>query len=122
MSDRLSSSNPLGKDDHVKRLRLGITICVLGLFLGLVPVFAIDELKCCYLEWKYSYYSIHRGMTLAEVETILGPGDPDGPWVGADGWYNWYRGQIEIQIRFDGGRVSHKAVYAPGLSPNLREW
>ena len=113
----------------MKRLRLGVALCMLGLLLGLVPVFMIDELKCCYFEWKYDCHRIRPGMTLAEVERILGPGSPDHPWLGADGWYTWHQKEIEISVCFEAGRVSRKSIYAPFcnsvhapfLEPSLRE-
>jgi hypothetical protein len=112
------------------RSRVVASVCVLIVFFLLAPIwlwdcgclrsrpdrFAFDVCRCEYLKWKHGYDHVEDGMTLAEVEAIFGPGDPDGPWVAPDGWYTWDRDEIEIQIEIRNGRVSGKSIYAPGLS------
>src|SRR3954469_4849951 len=76
------------------RLRLAASVCVLILFAVVVLVWLEDVCppgsgpravaseaastgKLYYLKCRHSYYRIHEGMTLAEVQAILGPSDPD---------------------------------------------
>jgi hypothetical protein len=72
-------------------------------------------------EWKYRY-RVHEGMTLAEVESVLGPGKPGGPRDGPDEIqpgeafglvdrqsYYWEWGGMEIWVAFRDGRVVSKS-------------
>jgi len=72
-------------------------------------------------EWKYRY-RFHEGMTLAQVEPVLGPGKPGGARDGPDEIqpgeafgladrqsYYGERGGMEIRVAFRDGRVVSKS-------------
>ena len=99
-----------------------------GVLLVLVPIWFCG---CCpqsgtVFEWKY-HYRIHTGMTLSEVERVLGPGakqdsppgTPDSrgirPLVEGDQYYVWEQDGLEIRIGFKEGRVYGKYFDAPSL-------
>jgi hypothetical protein len=75
-------------------------------------------------EWKYRN-RVHEGMTLAEVESILGPGQRDEPGgageeeigpgeafrlVDTQSYY-WRRGGMVIRIELRNGRVASKSFW-----------
>lgn len=74
-------------------------------------------------EWKYRY-RVHEGMSLAEVESVLGPGRPGKErrageedvvrpgemvrFVDRQSYY-WQRGGMWIRVTFRGGRADSKS-------------
>ena len=117
----------------MKRLRLVASVGVLIVFFPLGAVWLWDQgcrntrpdlcvVNACrahYLKWKYDY-RIRRGMTLAEVEAIIG----ESSWVHADGWQYWDREEIDgidVVILFENGRVSKKKFHLCSLEPRRRE-
>jgi hypothetical protein len=100
-------------------LRLAAAAGLLAMLLGgFWWVSCPDTLT--YFEWKYRY-RVHEGMTLAEVEAVLGPGQPDREDGEGDvvrpgeavrivdtQTYSWHRGRMRIRVDFRGGRVASK--------------
>jgi hypothetical protein len=112
-------------------LALGMKKVVLASCLLLVFM----PLSCCVVsprtatvfEWKYRY-RVKAGMTLAELEAVLGPGQPEEappgtpdwkggsvPLVRGDEFYVWEHGGLEIWVGLRGGKVCDKWFDAPSL-------
>ena len=101
-----------------KPFSIKIALVGFGLLLVLLPC---SWCVCCpetgtTFEWKYRY-RVRNGMTLAEVEAVLGPGQQregppqtrDGPVIQGDEFYYWYgENGKEIYIGFRGGKVCDK--------------
>jgi hypothetical protein len=103
---------------------------ILGLILGVL----LAAVSCCVLfsilgigfSWKY-HYRIKIGLTLAEVENTLGPGEerkgpphtPDGSVIQGDVFYVWQDDPIgggsAIWLGFREGNVCDKWLWEPSL-------
>src|SRR5262245_2834758 len=101
-----------------------VAAAALGAWLWLCPWTATA------LEYRYRY-RLRGGMTLGEVEAVLGEGEyrprgisqrrgqwGDGHWTeivveGDTEFYLWKQGEMEVWVGFLDGRLVHKWFHAP---------
>jgi hypothetical protein len=137
---RLDEADCQGAVLAVSILLVAVTIALLALrkkevVLATCLLLVFMPLSCCVVcprtatvyEWKYRY-RVKAGMTLAELEAILGPGQPEEappgrpdwkggtvPLLRGDEFYVWEHDWLEIWVGLRGGKVCDKWFDAPSL-------